>query len=242
MERICAFLLSPKPDTEIYIEGASIVRCNIESATRQPSAWAAIAGDLMNIDLSSEHFFAARAGYMVCMADSESQRREVAGLVGRMYSWRGYQCESTAHLSEDPNRTVFQVRRGDRVIATLTLRMDSAAGLLADGLYGDEIELFRGMDGRLCELTGLAVAPDEDSPEVLRALFQAAYLVGHGHHGASDVFIEINPRHVSYYRRIGFRAVGPLRTCPRVAAPAILMHLDLDDWEQETLLKQRIAA
>jgi hypothetical protein len=196
----------------------------------------------MNIDLSSERFFAARAGYVLCMANNESQWREVADLVDRMYSWRGYKCESSVASSEDCNRTVFQVRRGERVIATLTLRMDSENGLLADGLYGDEIDLFRRMGGKLCELTGLAVAPDEDSPEVLRALFQAAHLVGHGQHGASDVFIEINPRHVSYYRRIGFRAVGPLRTCPRVAAPAILMHLDLDDWEQETLLKQRIAA
>ena len=196
----------------------------------------------MDLQLPTDDFFAARAGYVICMADSESQRREVAGLVDRMYSWRGYKCDSTTTVSTDRTRTVFQVRRSDAVVATLTLRMDSEGGLLADGLYRDEVDLFRGMGGTLCELTGLAVAPGEDSPEVLRALFQAAYMVGHRRFGASDVFIEVNPRHVSYYRRIGFRPVGTMRICPRVAAPAILMHLDLDDWEQETLLKQRIAA
>ena len=196
----------------------------------------------MNMKLPSDDIFSSKADYVLCMADSESQRREVALLVDRMYTWRGYKYDGATSARTDRNKTVFQIRRDGQVIATLTLRMDSEAGLLADGLYRDEVDLFRGMGGTLCELTGLAVAPGEDSPEVLKALFQAAYMVGHRRFGASDVFIEVNPRHVSYYRRIGFRAVGPLRTCPRVAAPAVLMHLDLDDWEQETLLKQRIAA
>ena len=196
----------------------------------------------MNFKLPSDDILSSKAGYVLCMTDSESQRREVAGLVDRMYSWRGYKCGSTTSVGADRTQTVFQVRRGEDLVATLTLRMDSEAGLLAEGLYRDEVALFRGMGGTLCELTGLAVAPGEDSPEVLRSLFQAAYMVGHRRFGASDVFIEVNPRHVSYYRRIGFRSVGTMRICPRVAAPAILMHLELDDWEQETLLKQRIAA
>ncbi len=196
----------------------------------------------MNPKLPSDDIFSGQTGYSLCMADNESQRREVAGLVDRMYAWRGYKGGSATSVHADQTKTVFQVRRAEQLIATLTLRMDSETGLLADGLYRDEVDLFRGMGGTLCELTGLAVAPGEDSPEVLKALFQAAYMVGHQHFGASDVFIEVNPRHVSYYRRIGFRAVGTMRICPRVAAPAILMHLDLDDWEQDTLLKQRIAA
>ena len=197
---------------------------------------------VMNSHFPADAFFATRSEYMLCMADSDDHRHDAASLVDRMYSWRGYRCDRKSAASPDETRTIFQVRRADALIATLTLRMDSASGLLAEGLYRDEVDLFRRMGGTLCELTGLAVAPGEDSPDVLKALFQAAYMVGHRHFGASDVFIEVNPRHVAYYRRIGFRAVGAMRMCPRVAAPAILMHLDLDDREQETLLKQRIAA
>jgi hypothetical protein len=81
----------------------------------------------------------------------------------------------------------------------------------------------------LSELTGLAVAPRCGSKEVLAAMFHLAYIFGRRHRGATDLVIEVNPRHVTYYQRIlGFRQVGPERTCDRVGAPAVLLHLDLD--------------
>jgi hypothetical protein len=41
-----------------------------------------------------------------------------------------------------------------------------------------------------------------------------------------DVFIEVNPRHVPFYRRmLDFTAIGDCKVCPRVEAPAILMHV-----------------
>ena len=45
---------------------------------------------------------------------------------------------------------------------------------------------------------------------------------------ATDVVIEVNPRHVRYYQRaFGFRAFGAERRCERVGAPARLLHLNL---------------
>lgn len=171
-----------------------------------------------------------QADYRVCVAESDSRYREVAGLIGRMYAWRGYQFDVGGGIARRAGQTVFQVRRQDRLVATLTLRMDSELGLMADQLYREEIDFFRGLGGRVCELTGLAVVPGEDSRAVLGALFDSAHAIGRIEHGASDLVIEVNPRHVAYYRRrLGFRQAGPERTCPRVGAPAVLLHLDLDD-------------
>lgn len=184
----------------------------------------------MSIELPVGRTLHERAAYSVGVADTERRHHEVASLIHRMYSWRGYHCDTTTSVSRHAEQTVFQVRREDRLVATLTLRMDSETGLMADQLYREEVDFFRSLGGRVCELTGLAIAPGEDSREVLGALFRAAYAIGCGQHGASDLVIEVNPRHVAYYqRRLGFRRAGPERICPRVGAPAVLLHLDLDD-------------
>ena len=80
----------------------------------------------------------------------------------------------------------------------------------------------------MCEFTKLALDIDGNSKQVLASLFHMAYLHAHRIRGCDDVLIEVNPRHVGYYRRmLDFRVVGEEKLCPRVNAPAVLMALDL---------------
>ncbi len=45
----------------------------------------------------------------------------------------------------------------------------------------------------------------------------------------TDVFIEVNPRHVTYYSRImGFVVAAGERLCERVCAPSVLLHLEVE--------------
>jgi len=45
-----------------------------------------------------------------------------------------------------------------------------------------------------------------------------------------DVFIEVNPRHVSFYRRtLCFKVAGEPKECPRVGAPSVLLRLTIAD-------------
>ena len=61
-------------------------------------------------------------------------------------------------------------------------------------------------------------------PLVLGTLFHLAYIHGRLIRGATDLVIEVHPRHASFYRRmLGFRIIGAERICPRVDAPAVLM-------------------
>lgn len=47
--------------------------------------------------------------------------------------------------------------------------------------------------------------------------------------GYTDVVIEVNPRHVRFYKRmLGFVEFGAERMCSRVDAPAVLLRLELD--------------
>jgi hypothetical protein len=48
----------------------------------------------------------------------------------------------------------------------------------------------------------------------------------------TDAFIEVNPRHVAFYRALfGFMVVAGGRMCQRVMAPAVLLRLEVERLE-----------
>jgi len=50
----------------------------------------------------------------------------------------------------------------------------------------------------------------------------------------TDAFVEVNPRHVSFYRRaFGFLVASEERMCERVKAPAVLLRLRLEALEAQ---------
>ncbi len=167
------------------------------------------------------------------LARTLSQHGAVNSLVRRMYAWRGYSIQPSAYPVSplgDPHRMTLAVWQDTAAVATLTIGRDSPEGLLADGLYACELARLRQPGRVVCEVTRLAVHPDFKSPAILNALFHTALLYGKTTYRASDAVIEVNPRHVRFYqRRFGFRQIGKLRQCPRVNAPAVLLHQTLDN-------------
>lgn len=149
-------------------------------------------------------------------------------LVRRLYASRAYTTEAANQPLDDPDRVALAVWQHDDVVGTLTVGRDSPSGLLADTLYAPEVATLRCPHRVVCEVTKLAVDPDFSSRKLLTALFQAARKYGKDMFDASDVVIEVNPRHLTYYSRLlGFKPLGELRYCPRVDAPAVLLHHDL---------------
>ncbi|MEF8712984.1 MAG: N-acetyltransferase [Accumulibacter sp.] len=172
-----------------------------------------------------------RAGYDTRLARTPHEHGMASMLVRRMYAWRGYDTESLGWQVDDPNRLTLAAWHNGEVMATLTLGRDSPAGLLADGLYASELSRLRCPDRVLCEVTRLAIDPDFRSPDLLFSLLQSAHSYGKQFFAASDVVIEVNPRHARYYQRLlGFRPFGSRRQCPRVNAPAVLLHRELHDF------------
>ncbi|UCV26914.1 N-acyl amino acid synthase FeeM domain-containing protein [Ferribacterium limneticum] len=165
---------------------------------------------------------------MIAPAVTYQQHRACGALVRRMYSWRGYRLSPPRHQLDDPNHVTLGAWLDRELVATLTASRDSGSGLLADALYAQEMSRLRKPAKVICEVTRLAVDLDCHDPELMQSLFKAAYQYARAVFGGTDVVIEVNPRHAGYYRRqLGFTQVGTLRTCPRVEAPAILLHRTL---------------
>lgn len=165
---------------------------------------------------------------MITPAVNYQQHRACAALVRRMYAWRGYRLAPPRQLIGDPNHATLGAWMDGELVGTMTTSRDSSAGLLADTLYKEEMAKLRKPARVICEVTRLAVDSQDSDPELLKTLIRSAYKYAKAVFGVTDVVIEVNPRHVAYYRReFGFAQIGGLRTCPRVDAPAILLHRSL---------------
>ncbi|MEE4235212.1 MAG: hypothetical protein V2I51_00680 [Anderseniella sp.] len=168
----------------------------------------------------------SRQEFKVRLATNEDRRKSASMLIEKMYSWRGYE---TDNLNRDPNRITLVAHQENQVAGTITLGLDSDKGLVVDELYKAEIDALRARGRKIAELTKLAVDENAASKSVLAALFHIAFIYAFHIHKFTDFVIEVNPRHVLFYKRmLGFNLIGEERMCPRVGAPAVLLHLDLD--------------
>ena len=164
--------------------------------------------------------------FKIRLAHSTERVNSASMLVQRKYAGRGYLVND---FQKTPERITLMAFQDDKVIGTLTLGMDSPNGLQVEDLYQAEIRALRQAGRKIGELTQLAVAQTQASKLVLASLFHIAYIYGHVLLEYTDVVIEVNPRHVGFYKRmLGFVELGSERMCGRVNAPAVLLRLGLD--------------
>jgi len=184
----------------------------------------------------------------VGVAESAEEFEATSRLICRRYAWRGYSLQAFEHENRlarrrDTRREIsFFVADPLTTLGTITLRLDGPEGLRADETHGEAMRRARNTGGRIGELTRLAVAEEADSRVVLASLFGLVYTVGRFEHGVTDVFIEVNPRHVFFYTRaVGFVVAADAQLCQRVLAPSVLLHLKVDTLERR-LAQREIAA
>lgn len=194
-------------------------------------------------ELSSPAVLFRSADLVIRRVEDFQERQASDLLVRRMYNWRGYRSNPhTAPVRED-HRVTLTAWLDNVLGATLTLSRDGGNGLLCETLYPDEIAELQVKSQTICEYSRLAIDPDYSSPELMGSLFRTAYNYARTHFNASDAVVEINPRHRRYYeRQLGFTRLGPVRICPRVEAPAMLLHRDLRHPFPESATVRRRAA
>jgi hypothetical protein len=175
----------------------------------------------------AEELLIERSDFQIRLANNRGRRSRSSVLIQRMYSWRGYKSDTQEDAMHQANRVTLQACREERVFGTLTVNFDSDTPLAADALYQCEIDEYRNAGAIVSEVTQLAVDPEHGSKDVLGALFHLAYLLCMLR-GATHIFIEVNPRHVGFYRRMmGFSQVGECKVCERVNAPAVLLQIEI---------------
>lgn len=160
-------------------------------------------------------------GFKIRISKLKRGRVQAGALVSHRYSSRGYQAPN---LKKETDLYTFIAYDEGELVGTVGVRLDSHTGLAADELYLGEIAGMRAQGFKLCEFTRLAVDKRAASKPVLAGLFHTAYLYASVMRGMTHAVIEVNPRHVTFYRRaLSFEAIGPERMSSRVNAPAVLL-------------------
>lgn len=161
------------------------------------------------------------------LADESTRRSNATMLINRRYAWRGY--AGTEELPQSPDLVTLVAGTDTMTIGTISIHFDGPDGLLVDELFHHELEPLRARGQRLCEFIKLAIDGEVRSKRVLGALFHIAVILARNVHAATDLLIEVNPRHVRFYQRmLGFTPAGEARWNTRVNAPAVLMRLEFD--------------
>lgn len=215
----------PWPDTIVNVhEDDGVLRATLPDKS--------IVEDSLAEDFAAmRRFVDAPDRFRIRLANDEGRRSLASYLVSKRYGWRGY---ATGPMRATPDQITLIASDDARALATISVGFDGKSGLLVDALYPEEVDGLRRNGATLCEFTKLAVEPGKHSREVLAMLFHIAYIYARRMNRCTDLLIEVNPRHVRFYEAaLGFRQLGPERTCPRVDAPAVLLRLDLQHCEQE---------
>lgn len=165
--------------------------------------------------------------FHIRMANSQGRREAASLLLKKMYGWRGYSVD--AHAPHPLNKITLFAETGGLTVGTMSLCLDDdEIGLPADDNFRDKLDELRSQGRRLCEPSRLAIDKGV-SKRVFAALIHISYIYAHNIHRYTDYVIEVNPRHVMFYKRmLGFRDFGGERPCTRVGAPAVLLRLELD--------------
>lgn len=174
-------------------------------------------------------------GFVMRVANDRHTRRRAYALAQRVYASVGY-AEAGEPLALSPfdarpeTLTLLAETAGGVDAATISLVFDSPQGLPSDEIFAGDLAAMRGQGRRLVEVTRLAIAPEFAGARLLLIrLFNFIYLHARKVMNSDAFVIEVNPRHVAFYRRLlGFEVMTPQRPCPRVGgAPAVLLHLPL---------------
>lgn len=179
----------------------------------------------------TREFPRAHDKFRIKLAGSKDTHHHASVLIEKMYSWRGYAGSDDA--GNAPNRITLNAVFQGSIYGTITVNVDSAIGLACEAVYPDAVQLLRGQGRRLCEFGRFAVEQSVRSKRLLATLYHMVYIYAHRLHGCTDALIEVNPRHVAFYKRyLEFHVFGEERMCERVGAPAVLMRLDFDVTEK----------
>jgi hypothetical protein len=164
---------------------------------------------------------------------------DALGLVQRRYGDRGLAMKRDRDSSRNKaGDVVCTARDGDELVGTLSVRFDGPGGLNADLLFRAELDDWRAAGVKLCEFGGLAMDRHSRDPRLALAhLFHLGYLHGYRRAGCDRLVIEVNPRHVGFYRRcLGLVPFTAARHNPRVDAPAVLMSISFAEVREQISL------
>jgi len=130
--------------------------------------------------------------------------------------------------------TFLLINENDEAVATVSVNPDSC--LPSEKLFSRELKVLKNAGRCPAEVTRLAVKKEyAGSKSILSTIFNFLSVYSREVLHATDLVIEVHPRHAGYYKRLLlFKQTGEEKPCERVnGSPAALLVLDLAEQAEE---------
>lgn len=187
------------------------------------------------------------------IASSKEDLQKVFELAYEVYFEKGYAFHHETKMETSPydthKDTLILLVENDKkmIMGSMTLYYDDGSLLPADNIFHNELNLLRKQGIKLVEVSRLVIKKDfQHQREILLSLINTIYIHAFRIMNFDEFIIEVNPRHVDYYKKLlGFVQYGEVKECPRVnGAPAVLLRctknkyfniVDNGEFEKRTL-------
>jgi len=163
------------------------------------------------------------------LARSVEDYEQAFRLLHFAYAYEGYSSLGPVELRATeqhllPEANVLVAYEGERLRGTVTVTLDSPAGLPLDKDFPEELGALRKQGARLAELGSLAVVGAARRTGASQLLELAAFRLGHQALGATHYVLGVHPRGVPYFRAIwGLRPLASARQHADLSAPVVGM-------------------
>lgn len=188
-----------------------------------------------------EAFINHYQGFRVEIANTVSKLMDAAHLAYKRYVQKSFVPISDVPFVfnewdfSDESVCLVVYNEKDNCVATMTVVKDIQK-LPSDITFHEEINAMRLKGKKICEFTRFVIDDVcKNSKEVLITIMEWAYLTASYHFKATDVIIEVNPRHKTFYmKKFCFTPLTVIKDCPLVNdAPAILLNLSMNLCKQK---------
>ncbi len=165
--------------------------------------------------------------YRIRVARTSDELDQAFTLLHEAYASRGLEplCAPRMRITEQhvlEEATVLVAYEGDEVVATLTVTLDSPAGLPLDKDYPDALAALRRDGACLVEFNSLAVEPRCRRTGVTTLLYLTAHFIARNVLDASHVVVGVNPNAAPLYRAVfGFQRFGREQAHAELSAPVV---------------------
>lgn len=186
-------------------------------------------------------------------AESREDLQKVFELSYKVYLEKGYAFNrankmEVSNFDAHQDTLILMVENEENeIVGSLSLYYDTENYLPADNVFNDELNFLRKEGVQFVEVSRLVVRQDyKHQKEILLSLINTIYIHAFRIMNTDSFIIEVNPRHVDYYKKLlGFMQFGEVKECPRVnGAPAVLLRggkdkyfnvVDKGEYEKRTL-------
>ena len=125
-----------------------------------------------------------------------------------------------------PQATTFVVEEGSKVLGTLTVVIDSPAGLPGEEVYSEEFEQRRAERRIVAEATMFSCGADKQTQASVSLQLMALAFSWCAETGVDDLCLIVAPKHVGFYEKIlGFERLGKERPVKHVEGNAGILLL-----------------